>query len=49
MVARRGLERQWDLGAANYRARYLGARDASMVGHDFYRVALARVRAADTR
>jgi methyltransferase (TIGR00027 family) len=47
-LAERGLDRRWDLGAADYRARYFGERSASMVGHEFYRVALAQVRVAST-
>jgi methyltransferase (TIGR00027 family) len=41
-----GLRRQWDLGAAEYRALAYGDEAArSMRGHEFYRVALACVRA----
>jgi methyltransferase (TIGR00027 family) len=43
-LAQRGLELQWDLGAAEYRMRYFGERSHSMVGHEFYRVAMARIR-----
>jgi methyltransferase (TIGR00027 family) len=43
-LAERGLDRQWDLGAADYRQRYFGDRARSMVGHEFYRTALAVVR-----
>jgi methyltransferase (TIGR00027 family) len=39
----RGLDLEWDLGASEYRARYLGARARNIVGHEFYRVALARI------
>ena len=42
-LAQRGLDRQRDLGAADYRARYFGPRAQAMVGHEFYRVALARI------
>ena len=42
-LAQHGLERQWDLGAAEYRARYFGSRANTMVGHEFYRLALARI------
>jgi methyltransferase (TIGR00027 family) len=42
-LAERGLELDWDYGAAEYRARYFGHRAAGMVGHEFYRIALARV------
>lgn len=45
-LADRGMELEWDYGAAEYRARYFGERANTMVGHEFYRVALARVRAA---
>ena len=37
----RGFTAAWDLGAAEYRCRAYGARSARMVGHEFYRVALA--------
>ncbi len=47
-LTERGLELEWDYGAAEYRARYFGDRAATMVGHEFYRVALARVRATNT-
>jgi methyltransferase (TIGR00027 family) len=41
-----GLRRQWDLGAAEYRALAYGDETARrMRGHEFYRVALARVPA----
>jgi hypothetical protein len=40
----RGLDRKWDLGAAEYRHRYFGDRAQAMVGHEFYRTALARIR-----
>jgi methyltransferase (TIGR00027 family) len=43
-VAQRGLDRQWDVGAAQYRQRYFGELARAMVGHEFYRVALTRVR-----
>ena len=43
-LAERGLELEWDLGAADYRARYFGQGAVAMVGHEFYRVALARIR-----
>jgi methyltransferase (TIGR00027 family) len=42
----RGLRREWDLGAADYRALAYGDDAARrMPGHEFYRVALARVPA----
>jgi O-methyltransferase involved in polyketide biosynthesis len=40
----RDFDRRWDLGAADYRVRYFGARTHTRVGHEFYRVALAQVR-----
>lgn len=40
-LAERSLQLEWDLGCAEYRERYYGARAAAMVGHEFYRVALA--------
>jgi methyltransferase (TIGR00027 family) len=43
-LRQRGLTREWDLGAGEYRARYFGDRAQVMVGHEFYRVALARVK-----
>jgi methyltransferase (TIGR00027 family) len=43
-LAQRGLDRQWDLGAAEYRRQYFGELASGMVGHEFYRVALARVQ-----
>jgi methyltransferase (TIGR00027 family) len=47
-LAERGLVLESDLGAAEYRERYFGARAQRMRGHEFYRVALARVtRAGD--
>ena len=41
-LADRSLQLEWDLGCAEYRERYYGPRAAAMVGHEFYRVALAR-------
>jgi methyltransferase (TIGR00027 family) len=38
-----GLSLELDIGAAEYRARYFGAEARNMRGHEFYRVALARV------
>jgi methyltransferase (TIGR00027 family) len=43
-LARCGLSLESDVGAAEYRARYFHAAARSMRGHEFYRVALARVR-----
>jgi len=42
-LAERGLSLISDLGAAEYRERYLGAAARRIRGHEFYRVALARV------
>jgi len=42
-LAARGLSLENDLGAAAYRERYFGDRARRMRGHEFYRVALARV------
>jgi methyltransferase (TIGR00027 family) len=42
-LAERGLSLESDVGAAEYRERYFGDRASRMRGHEFYRVALARV------
>jgi len=42
-LSERGLSLQWDIGAVEYRARYFGAAARAMRGHEFYRVAVARV------
>ncbi len=42
-LAERGLSLESDLGAAEYRERYFGDAARKMRGHEFYRVALARV------
>ena len=42
-LAERGLSLESDLGAAEYRKRYFGDAARTMRGHEFYRVALARV------
>jgi methyltransferase (TIGR00027 family) len=42
-LAARGLSLESDVGAAEYRERYFGERARRMRGHEFYRVALARV------
>jgi len=47
-LAERGLKLDWDLGAAEYRARYFGGRAKAMVGHEFYRVAAAHVSTASS-
>lgn len=42
-LGERGLSLERDVGAAEYRARYFGDAARGMRGHEFYRVALARV------
>ena len=42
-LAERGLTLQSDLGASEYRLRYYGDAARRIRGHEFYRVALARV------
>jgi methyltransferase (TIGR00027 family) len=42
-LAQRGLSLERDLGAAEYRERYLGEAARKIRGHEFYRVALVRV------
>ena len=42
-LAERGLRLLADLGAEDYRARYMGERAKRMRGYEFYRVALAEV------
>lgn len=42
-LARRGLRLESDLGAAEYRERYFHGAARKMRGHEFYRVARARV------
>jgi len=42
-LSERGLDLQWDLGASEYRSRYLGSQADQIVGHEFYRVALAEI------
>jgi methyltransferase (TIGR00027 family) len=44
-LAQRGFRLERDAGAAEYRARYYGEAARAMRGHEFYRVALARVEA----
>jgi methyltransferase (TIGR00027 family) len=41
----RGLRLVWDLGASDYRARYMGPAARRMAGYAFYRAAMAEVRA----
>ena len=43
-LSRRGLSLESDIGATQYRERYFGQGARKMRGHEFYRVALARVR-----
>lgn len=43
-LAARGLALLEDVGAADYRARFMGAAAARMKGYEFYRAALAEVR-----
>ena len=43
-LAERGLDLMEDVGASEYRARYMGASGRSMKGYEFYRVAFARSR-----
>jgi len=42
-LAERGLSLESDVGAAEYRERYFKAASRTMRGHEFYRVAVARV------
>jgi methyltransferase (TIGR00027 family) len=49
LLAERGLALESDLGAAQYRERYYGERARRMRGHEFYRVALARVASDPVR
>ena len=42
-LAERGLSLESDVGAAEYRERYFGDAARKMRGHEFYRIALARV------
>lgn len=42
-LTERGLSLERDVGAAEYRARYFGARARTLRGHEFYRIVLARV------
>ena len=47
-LAKRGLDLERDVGAAEYRQRYFKEAARRMRGHEFYRVALARVTGAET-
>jgi methyltransferase (TIGR00027 family) len=49
LLAEHGLSLESDLGAAEYRERYFGEEARKMRGHEFYRVALARVGPPNTR
>ena len=42
-LAERGFSLETDVGAQQYRERYFGAAARAMRGHEFYRVAVARV------
>jgi len=42
-LAERGFSLESDLGAAEYRERYFGDEARTMRGHEFYRIALARI------
>ena len=42
-LGERGLSLEQDVGAAEYRERYFGIEARTIRGHEFYRVALARV------
>ena len=48
-LAERGLSLESDVGAAEYRERYFKEAARGMRGHEFYRVALARVVGPATR
>jgi hypothetical protein len=43
-LAERGLDLTEDVGASEYRERYLGAYGRRTTGYEFYRVAFARSR-----
>lgn len=47
-LAERGLSLEHDVGATEYRERYFGADARHIRGHEFYRVALARVSGIGT-
>ena len=42
-LGERGLSLEQDIGAGEYRERYFGAEARTIRGHEFYRIALARV------
>src|SRR5262249_55066957 len=48
-LAARRLDLVEDLGAADYRRRYWGARTDGLRGYEFYRVAVARVTDGPSR
>jgi methyltransferase (TIGR00027 family) len=48
-LAKRGLSLESDVGAAEYRERYFKDAARNMRGHEFYRVALARVGPPNSR
>lgn len=41
-LAERGLDLMWDVGASEYRARYMASSSHYMKGYEFYRVACAQ-------
>jgi len=43
-LAERGLDLTEDVGASEYRARYMGAFGRRLKGYEFYRVAFAHSR-----
>jgi hypothetical protein len=47
-LAQRGLLLESDVGAAEYRERYFHDAARAMRGHEFYRVAIARIAARDS-
>ncbi len=49
LLAKHGLSLAGDLGAAEYRERYFGDAARRMRGHEFYRIALARIGAPEPR
>jgi O-methyltransferase involved in polyketide biosynthesis len=48
-LTRRGLRLESDVGAAEYRERYYHDAARAMRGHEFYRVAVARVAPREAR
>jgi hypothetical protein len=45
-VAAHGLRLVDDIGSVDYRARIMGAKGPHLLGHEFYRVAVADVAAS---